>query len=88
GLHREGGVEEVLDTLVAGGVVGRHDGGSAPVFFIEPGQHSIAAYYRNSAIHWFVNRAIAELGRGVEGALALRDLLKFEFFFSDKPVFE
>ena len=61
-LHGARGVEQVLDTLVQSGVVGRHDGGLAPVFYIEPGKHSVAAYYRNSAIHWFVNRAIVELG--------------------------
>ena len=101
-LHGARGVEAVLDALVQSGVVGRHDGGLAPVFYIEPGKHSVAAYYRNSAIHWFLNRAIVELGimvathqgqgdaiaRGLEAALAWRDLLKFEFFFSEKPVFE
>ncbi len=102
GLPGATGVETVLDTLVQAGVVGRHDGGLAPVFYIEPGKHSVAAFYRNSAIHWFVNRAIVELGlmvasrdgpdhaidRGWRQALALRDLLKFEFFFSEKPVFQ
>jgi glycerol-3-phosphate O-acyltransferase len=101
-LHSVRGVEKVLDTLVQSGVVGRHDGGLAPVFYIEPGKHSVAAFYRNSAIHWFVNRAIVELGvmvasrggignaidRGWDEAFAWRDLLKFEFFFSEKPVFQ
>ena len=31
------------------------------IYGINPGQHSVAAFYRNSAIHWFVNRAITEL---------------------------
>ena len=94
-LHRDRGIEEVLNTLVQAGVVGRHDGGLAPVFYVEPGKHSIAAFYRNSAIHWFVNRAIAEISIMLAGrtglgerSLALRDLLKFEFFFSDKQAFE
>jgi glycerol-3-phosphate O-acyltransferase len=101
-LHGVRGVEKVLDTLVQSDVVGRHDGGLAPVFYIEPGKHSVAAFYRNSAIHWFVNRAIVELGvmvasrrgignaldRGWDEAFAWRDLLKFEFFFSEKPVFQ
>jgi glycerol-3-phosphate O-acyltransferase len=95
------GVEQELATLVQSGVVGRHDGGLASVFYIEPGKHSVAAFYRNSAIHWFVNRAIVELAvmvvsregggdaidRVRDAAFALRDLLKFEFFFSEKPVF-
>ena len=100
-LHRARGVEEVLDKLVQSGVVGRHDGGLAPVFYIGAGKHSVAAFYRNSAIHWFVNRAIVELAvmvasregsgdaidRVRDAAFALRDLLKFEFVFSEKPVF-
>jgi glycerol-3-phosphate O-acyltransferase len=94
-------VEEVLDALAGSKVVNRYDGGLEPVFKIEPGMHSVAAFYRNSAIHWFVNRAIVELGvmdasraatpdsleRGWAAAFALRDLFKFEFFFSDKETF-
>jgi glycerol-3-phosphate O-acyltransferase len=100
-LYGARGVETVLDTLVGSGVVGRHDGGLVPVFYINPGQHAVAAFYRNSAIHWFVNRAIVELGVMLgsragagdaidqvrEAAFALRDLLKFEFVFSEKSVF-
>ncbi|MGI9134485.1 MAG: hypothetical protein ACR2I0_11175, partial [Rhodoferax sp.] len=94
-------VETVLNILVQAGVVRRYDDGLSPIFHIEPGKHSEAAYYRNSAIHWFVNRAIVELGvmvglrhargdsleRGWEAVFALRDLLKFEFFFSEKEDF-
>ena len=100
-LRQDQGVQTVLDALVASGVVKRHDGGIETVFFIAPGAHGVAAFYRNSAIHWFVNRAILELAvmvaaqqgaggaldRGFDAALAWRDLLKFEFFFSEKPVF-
>jgi glycerol-3-phosphate O-acyltransferase len=100
-LYGARGIEAVLETLVQSGVVSRHDGGLAPVFYINPGQHAVAAFYRNSAIHWFVNRAIVELGVVLgsragagdaidqvrEAAFALRDLLKFEFVFSEKPVF-
>ena len=100
-LRKDQGVRMVLDSLVASGVVGRHDGGIESVYFIVPGQHGVAAFYRNSAVHWFVNRAILELGimvaaqqgdggaldRGFEAALAWRDLLKFEFFFSEKSAF-
>lgn len=101
-LRGKGGLEEVLNSLVQAGVVGRYDGGLVPVFHIRPGRHSVAAYYRNNAIHWFTNRAIAEvavmtaaqdrdgqstLDRILDEALALRDLLKFEFFFSEKTAF-
>ena len=102
GLRRPEGVEEVLAALVRSGIVGRSGTGPDAVFHIEPGQHGVAAYYRNSAIHWFVTRAILELGvmvatragdgdalaRGLGAARAWRDLLKFEFFFSEKAEFE
>lgn len=101
GLREREGVESVLRDLVRTDVINRYDRGLVPVYKIEPGKHSVAAFYRNSAIHWFVNRAIVELGvmdvsrdakpdsleRGWEAAYALRDLLKFEFFFSDKETF-
>ena len=75
----------------------RYAQGTEPVYGINPGQHSVAAFYRNSAIHWFVNRAITELAWFMDSArrpsdplpqawqrgFALRDLLKFDFFFSD-----
>lgn len=100
-LRTRRGLEETLATLGAGGVVSRYDRGLEPVFRIEAGQHGVAAFYRNSAIHWFVNRAILEvslldstredvtgpLERAWASAFALRDLLKFEFFFSDKATY-
>jgi len=101
-LHTSVGINETLSTLVGSGVVSRYDAGTETVFKIEPGQHAVAAFYRNSAIHWFVNRAIMEVAfisvdhAADEDALeaawtiafALRDLLKFEFFFSDKETFK
>ena len=101
-LHTSVGINDTLSTLVGSGVVSRYDAGTETVFKIEPGQHAVAAFYRNSAIHWFVNRAIMEVAfisvdhAADEDALeaawtiafALRDLLKFEFFFSDKETFK
>ncbi|MGQ0621800.1 MAG: 1-acyl-sn-glycerol-3-phosphate acyltransferase [Panacagrimonas sp.] len=95
------GVADHLDSLVTSGVLSRYDSGLEPVYSVEPGQHSVAAFYRNSAIHWFVNRAILELSlldvtveettgpmeRAWSSGFAMRDLLKFEFFFSDKATF-
>lgn len=100
-LRHHSGLLDTLESLVGTGVVRRYEAGLEPVFSIEPGQHAVAAFYRNSAVHWFVNRAIAELALwdslqrdGVDlevdtrrSTLALRDLLKFEFFFSDKKTF-
>ena len=51
----------VLAELHRSGVVSIYAGGEEPVYAIEPGQHLVAAFYRNNAIHWFVNRAIVEL---------------------------
>lgn len=90
-LRRPDGVRAVLATLGRHGVVTAYTDGTEPVYSIEPGQHLVAAYYRNNAIHWFVNRAIVELAATadspVEHAFALRDLLKYEFFFADKAAF-
>lgn len=85
-LRTEAGVREVLGELSRNHVVRRFDEGLEPVWGIGAEQHLLAAYYRNSAIHFFVDRAIAELARKAPGgleqeALAIRDLLKFEFFF-------
>jgi glycerol-3-phosphate O-acyltransferase len=89
-LRTETGVRQVLDALAQQNVVTIYTGGEEPVYAIERGQHLVAAFYRNSAIHHFVHRAIAELvllrkpeDRWDE-AMRLRDQLKFEFFFPDR----
>jgi glycerol-3-phosphate O-acyltransferase len=70
---------------------------------VRDNQHLAAAYYRNTIIHFFVNRAITEMALAhiadqgqvddlqravVTEAIRLRDLLKFEFFFSGRDEFE
>jgi glycerol-3-phosphate O-acyltransferase len=60
-LRDAAGVSAVLGELHRSGVVSTYAGGEEPVYAIEPGQHLVAAFYRNNAIHWFVNRAIVEL---------------------------
>ncbi len=66
-----------------------------PVYSVpESGRH-IASYYRNTIIPFFLVRAITSLAReaarerdSVESwALRLRDLLKFDFFFSERDAF-
>jgi glycerol-3-phosphate O-acyltransferase len=95
------GVRRTLDLLVESHLLEHFDEGPDKVWAIAAGQHLAAAYYRNTVIHYFVNGAIAELAllrAGEDGvrerrrefweeALRLRDLLKFEFFFTDKDVF-
>jgi glycerol-3-phosphate O-acyltransferase len=91
-----------LETLVKRGVVARYDGGDEPVYSIPPGRYLEAAFYRNTLSHFFLTRSIVELAvlaaaeRGATDliaaswveALALRDLLKYEFFFSTKEQFD
>ncbi len=93
-LRRPAGVRGVLRALARENVVTEYAGGVEPVYSIERGQHLVAAFYRNSAIHHFVNRAIAELTLlrpsrpdWGEEADRLRDLLKFEFFFPERETF-
>lgn len=101
-LREAAGISGVLGELDRAGVVTAYAGGEEPVFSIAPGKHLDAAFYRNNAIHWFVNRAIIELSMlhvadsgdkdpiraGWEEAKRLRDQLKFEFFFPDRDTFE
>jgi glycerol-3-phosphate O-acyltransferase len=89
-LRTETGVQRVLGALAQQHVVTIYDGGEEPVYAIEQGQHLVAAFYRNSAIHHFIDRAVAEMvllsapADRWDEAMKLRDQLKFEFFFPDK----
>ncbi len=95
-------VRRVLDELVSTGVLQCYAEGSQPVWMIRETEHLSAAYYRNTIIHFFVTGSICELAalaasEAADGedrvavfwdaAMALRDLLKFEFFFSSKAEF-
>ncbi len=64
-----------LHQLVASGVVSVYDAGTEPVWGIGADQHLVAAFYRNTAIHIVVDRAIAEtaLLAATEGAEASVD---------------
>lgn len=93
-----------LHQMVASGVVSVYDAGTEAVWGIGEDQHLVAAFYRNTAIHILVDRAVAELAllaaaeTTINGsvspatvrdeALSLRDLLKFEFLFSGRAQFE
>lgn len=95
------GVRLALAALMESRVVSCFDEGPEAVYAIGPDQYFAAAYYRNAICHFFVNGAIAELAlvrasasdRGDsiaafwDEAMRLRDLLKFEFFFTDKDAF-
>jgi glycerol-3-phosphate O-acyltransferase len=88
-----------LAAMAATGLLHCYSEGSQPVFRVTPGKELAAAYYRNTIIHYFLSSAIAEMAlaklRGKKesvdsfhaSVLALRDLMKFEFFFRTKDEF-
>ncbi|GID32335.1 lysophospholipid acyltransferase [Paractinoplanes brasiliensis] len=93
-------VHRALDDLVRSGVLVSVDGATDTIWTVAPGQHLVAAFYRNTAVHTLVDRAVGELGlvaamEGGENGLAtadratlrLRDLLKFDFFFPSRAEF-
>jgi glycerol-3-phosphate O-acyltransferase len=101
-LRDASAVNDSLAALVDSGVVGVYADGSEPVWSIAHNQQHVAAFYRNGMLHHVLNRAIMELvmldlattppaGDGTDAAwqkaLALRDLLKFDFFFARKTRF-
>jgi len=87
-------VRTTLSELQQTGIVNYLDDGTERLYVIAPDQHLNAAYYRNTAIHYFVLDAFVEIallaaatesGDSVESfyssALSLRELFKFEFYF-------
>jgi glycerol-3-phosphate O-acyltransferase len=93
-------METLSQLLVGSGLIARYDGGPEIVYTIAAEQHAIANYYRNTTIHHFVDKAIAELAllhvagvndHGVDAfwteAERLRDLFKFEFFYAPTDEF-
>jgi glycerol-3-phosphate O-acyltransferase len=100
-FNTEDDVAAALEPLVSAGVLKRFDEGPEVIYSIASDQHLSAAYYRNTVIHFLVSSAILELAllraaETVSGdsseafwqeAMALRDLLKFDFFFPEKEDF-
>jgi len=90
-------VATASDALSATGVIERYDGGVEPVYLVGATGHHAASYYRNTAIHFLINRAIADLATRAARtaadrdmsifALRLREFLKFEFFFAERDAF-
>jgi glycerol-3-phosphate O-acyltransferase len=94
-------VEELAEAMVGMGLLIRYDEGLDTVVGIEPDQHPMASYYRNTIIHHFVNKAIIEVallkageaddGQGLDvfwqETLRLRNFFKFEFFYPSKKKF-
>ncbi|MEX1037987.1 MAG: 1-acyl-sn-glycerol-3-phosphate acyltransferase [Acidimicrobiia bacterium] len=95
-----GRVAQILDRLAEHDNVSSHEALERRVFWCDDEQMIRISYYRNMIVHYFLNRSIAEIAlAGLvedpnlsvasfnERALELRDLLKFEFFFSEKDEF-
>ncbi len=95
----EGRVTAILDWLVENDNASSHEALERKVYWLTEEQMIKTLYYRNMVVHFFVNRALAEIAieagdltgdrpSDVERTLlSLRDLLKFEFFFPDKDEF-
>ncbi len=100
-LADAGWIRSTLDRLTDAGVLRRFTGGDQTVWHIASEQHLVAAFYRNTLIHLLINRAIAELAMFMarehatgdlresiwNHAMSLRQLLKFDFFFSTRAEF-
>ena len=94
-------LERGLELLESRNVITVFRDGEEPVYAIAADAGRSAAYYRNGMIHFFVNGAIADIAMLFvredsdvpvaeqlhAAALAIRDLLKFEFFFEESDAF-
>jgi glycerol-3-phosphate O-acyltransferase len=100
-LDEHGPLRDTLRNLVQEGVISQYDGPTARVFYVSLDHQHEAAFYRNTVIHFFINRAIAELAilqaaednaadvkaAAWENAKRLKDILKFDFFFPSTKEF-
>jgi len=93
---------QLLDLMIGEGIITRFTGGPTTVYGIEAANVAVASYYRNTIVHFFVNKALIELaliavaeseaqGSAAElfwqEVLELRDLFKFEFFYPPTEAF-
>jgi glycerol-3-phosphate O-acyltransferase len=91
---------KLIGAMVDNKLINRYDEGPETVYAVNAGQHMLASYYRNTIVHHFVSKAIAELALLHIGASAkepvdefwleanrLRDMFKFEFFYSPTEEF-
>lgn len=90
----------LVDNMVSSELINRYDEGPETVYAVAADQHVMASYYRNTIVHHFIPKAIAELAL-VEAASndgdpqtafwneadRLRDMFKFEFFYAPTSEF-
>jgi len=87
-------MQELISNMVNSELINRYDEGPETVYAVAADQHPMASYYRNTIVHHFVAKAIAELSlveaaNDEEDPLAafwreadrLKDMFKFEFFY-------
>ena len=99
-VDNEAELAALAQVLIDHGLVTLYDDGPEEVYAIAPKRHAVASYYRNTTIHHFVTKAIAELALlGVSSdehsptaafwqeVDRLRDLFKFEFFYAPTKEF-
>lgn len=55
------GTGKLLDLMIGEGIITRFTGGPTTVYGIESANVAVASYYRNTIVHFFVNKAIIEL---------------------------
>ena len=100
-LDDEEQVAAAILSMRGSNLVKMYDKGSTPVYYIPEDQQLAAAYYRNTITHYFLAAAMGEIALAQsiadisvpdEHSLrqrveALRELFKFEFFFTPKEEF-
>lgn len=100
-LHDKTQVSAAILAMEKSGLVRAFTKSQTPVYYIPRSQHLAAAYYRNTVTHYFLRAALSEIGLAMcaqdidmpgETTLrthvkALRNLYKFEFFFTSSGKF-
>jgi len=87
----------IVESMISMGIITRYDEGPDEIYMISRDQDLLVSYYRNTAIHFCFHSAIIELSLLKasdpvsnqaplqvfwDEVFRLRDLLKFEFFYS------
>ncbi|MEO0339355.1 MAG: 1-acyl-sn-glycerol-3-phosphate acyltransferase, partial [Bacteroidota bacterium] len=94
-------VQQALNLLSQAGIIQQHGDTLHSKYNVIPEQYLQATYYANMAVHPLYHRAFIELALGLTNRsqtddrrlyfwstiMELRDLFKFEFFYSSKPLF-
>lgn len=98
GQHKH--MAELIDNMVSSELINRYDEGPETVYAVDADKHAMASYYRNTIVHHFVPKAIAELALVAaamsddeplddfwDEAYRLREMFKFEFFYESTDKF-